>query len=164
MRFRGKLFRALNPVYAREPLSGQGAALYGGRFNPKGMPALYTSLSVRTAIREANQVGNLQPTTLVSYEADIDNVFDTRDGPVLAAHRMDEATLADPAWRDRMKKTGEAPTQAFARNLAGKGFNGMLVRSFVKGATEADLNLVLWRWGSDLPSRLTLIDDEGRLG
>src|SRR5690606_4555103 len=52
----GKLYRALNPVYAREPLSGRGAELYGGRFNPKGMPALYASTSVLTALREANQV------------------------------------------------------------------------------------------------------------
>ena len=72
MLYRGKLYRALNPVYAREPLSGRGAELYGGRFNPKGMPALYASLSVMTALREANQVGNLQPTTLVSYDAEID--------------------------------------------------------------------------------------------
>ena len=37
--YRGKLYRALNPIHAREPLSGRGAALYGGRFNPKGTPA-----------------------------------------------------------------------------------------------------------------------------
>jgi RES domain-containing protein len=59
MRHDGELYRALNPIYAREPLSGRGAELYGGRFNPKGVPALYTSLSVMTALREANQVGNL---------------------------------------------------------------------------------------------------------
>ena len=35
-RFTGFLYRALNPVYARDPLSGRGAKLYGGRFNPKG--------------------------------------------------------------------------------------------------------------------------------
>ena len=69
--YRGKLYRALNPIHAREPLSGRGAALYGGRFNPKGTPALYASLSPMTALREANQVGNLQPTTLVAYDAEI---------------------------------------------------------------------------------------------
>lgn len=39
--YRGPLYRALNPIYAREPLSGRGAELYGGRFNPRGVPALY---------------------------------------------------------------------------------------------------------------------------
>ncbi|TIV07936.1 MAG: RES domain-containing protein, partial [Mesorhizobium sp.] len=83
MHYRGKLFRAINPIYAREPLSGRGAALFGGRFNPKGTPALYTSLTVITALREANQVGNLQPTTLVSYDAEIASVFDSRDEAAL---------------------------------------------------------------------------------
>lgn len=75
MRHDGKLYRTLNPIYAREPLSGRGAELYGGRFNPKGLPALYTSLSVMTALPEANQVGNLQPTTLVSYDAEVRKHF-----------------------------------------------------------------------------------------
>ncbi|WP_318012049.1 RES domain-containing protein [Mesorhizobium sp. CA7] len=35
-------------------MSGCGAELYGGRFNPKGMPALYASTAVVTALREAN--------------------------------------------------------------------------------------------------------------
>lgn len=85
MRYQGKLYRALNPIYAREPLSGRGAELYGGRFNPKGMPALYTSLTIMTALKEANQVGNLQPTTLVSYDADIEHVFDCREEGLASA-------------------------------------------------------------------------------
>lgn len=79
MHYQGKLYRELNPIYAREPLSGRGAKLYGGRFNPKGTPALYLATSLHTAIREANQVGDLQPTTIVSYDGDIENVFDSRD-------------------------------------------------------------------------------------
>lgn len=163
MHFKGELYRALNPVYAREPLSGRGAELYGGRFNRKGMPALYTSLSVITAIREANQIGSLQPTTLVSYVADIERVFDSRDEAALAAHGMHAAALADTTWRDQMKTSGEARTQAFARRLFEKGSNGLLVRSFAPGANADDLNIVLWRWGPELPARLALIDDENRL-
>jgi len=163
MEYRGKLFRALNPIYAREPLSGHGAQLYGGRFNPKGIPALYSSLSVMTALREANQVGDLQPTTLVSYDADIEKVFDTRDGDGLEPYGLDARALADPRWRDRMRAGGKAPTQLFAERLIDEGFHGLLVRSFAPGATRDDLNLVLWRWGDAAPCRLVLIDDEGRL-
>jgi RES domain-containing protein len=164
MFYRGKLFRALNPIYARQPLSGRGAELYGGRFNPKGVAALYTSLTVLTALREANQVGNLQPTTLVSYDAEIDGVFDSRDEAAVKAEEViDAAALADSTWRDQMKATGEASTQAFARQLIGKGYNALLVRSFAPGAIETDLNLVIWKWGNTPPTRLTLIDDEGRL-
>ena len=163
MLYRGPLYRALNPLYAREPLSGRGAELYGGRFNPKGVPALYSSLTVMTALREANQAGSLQPTTVVSYEAEIADVFDCRDEEALKAEGMDAAALADTTWRDQMKATGEARAQSFARRLMGKGFRALLVRSFAPGATENDLNLVLWDWGDSPPSRLTLIDDENRL-
>ncbi|AEI04534.1 hypothetical protein OCA5_pHCG300890 (plasmid) [Afipia carboxidovorans OM5] len=163
MPYRGPLFRALNPVYARNPLSGEGAALHGGRFNVKGMPALYASLSVMTALREANRAGSLQPTMLVSYTAEIEHVFDSRDDTALAAHGIDAAALADPTWRDQMKAAGEAKTQAFARRLIAAGFDALLVRSFAPGAAADDLNLVLWRWSDKAPARLVLIDDENRL-
>jgi RES domain-containing protein len=135
----------------------------GGRFNPKGIPTLNSSLTVMTALREANQVGSLQPTTLVSYDAEIEEVFDCRDETALQAKGMDAAAIADSTWRDQMKSTGEARTQAFARRLIAAGFHAMLVRSFAPGATGDDLNLVLWKWSDAAPSRLTLIHDENRL-
>lgn len=161
--FKGELYRALNPRFAREPMSGRGAELYGGRFNRKGTPALYASLSIMTALREANQAGSLQPTTLVSYDADIERVFDSRDDAALRAEGMDSAALCDPTWRNQMKASGEARTQAFARRLVAAGYHGLLVRSFAPGATDDDLNLVLWKWGDQAPCRLTLTDDENRL-
>ena len=164
MRYAGLLYRALNPVYAREPLSGEGARRYGGRFNPKGMPALYTSQSVMTAIREANQIGTLQPTTLVAYEADIGPIFDATAPAALGAEGFTPERLAADDWRLKMLADGKAPTQRLAERLATAGYAGMQVRSFVKGATEHDLNLVLWVWGAELPTRLRLVDDEGRLG
>lgn len=163
MRFSGPLYRALNPVYAREPLSGRGAELYGGRFNARGTPALYASLEIMTAVREANQVGALQPTTLVCYDADIERLFDTRDADALAAEDMSPARLADHGWRDEMKAAGLSQTQAFSRRLIAQGFHGLLVRSFAPGASSDDLNLVLWSWGERAPSRLTPVDEEGRL-
>lgn len=95
VRYTGLLYRALNPVYAREPLSGRGAELYGGRLNAKGTPALYTALAPMTALREANQASSLQPTFLVSYIADLGPVFDTRDQDGLEQYGMTEAMLAD---------------------------------------------------------------------
>jgi len=163
VRYEGTLFRALNPIYAREPMSGRGAQLYGGRFNKKGTPALYTCLTVMTALREANQAGSLQPTTLISYDADIGRVFDSRDEAALLDEGMVPSSLADPTWRDQMKASGEARTQTFARHLAAAGYHGLLVRSFAPGANADDLNLVLWQWGAAAPARLTLIDDQKRL-
>lgn len=163
MRHSGLLYRALNPIYARDPLSGEGARRFGGRFNPKGMPALYTSLSIMTALREANQIGTLQPTTLVAYEAEIGPIFDATNPETLAEHGLTEGDLAADDWRLRMLAKGKAPTQALAERLKSAGFAGLRVRSFAKGATPDDLNLVLWVWSPDLPTRLRVVDDEGRL-
>ncbi len=164
MRYRALLYRALNPIYARDPLSGEGARKHGGRFNSRGMPALYTAQSVMTAIREANQIGTLQPTTLVAYEADIGPIFDAIDVAELAKHGLTPPDLAVDDWRLRMLADGKAPTQLLAERLRGEGFAGMQVRSFAKGASAADLNLVLWVWSSDPPTKLRPVDDEGRLG
>ena len=163
MHYKGLLYRALNPIRAREPLSGIGARLHGGRFNAKGVPALYTAMSVMTAIREANQIGTLQPTTLVSYEADITPVFDATDADALGAYEMTSADLAAEDWRLQMRVHGKAPTQILAKRLIADGYAGLRVPSFAKGVSGGDLNMVLWVWGSTLPAKLVLIDDEGRL-
>ena len=161
--YRGLVYRALNPIYACEPLSGRGAALYGGRFNRKGVEALYTSLDAQTAIREANQVGILQPTTLVAYRTDLAAVFDTREAGALAERGMTAEVLADAAWRARMNAGAPVPTQVLADVLAGEGYAGLIVRSFAKGAPSDALNLVLWRWNTGRDDGLEVVDDEDRL-
>ncbi len=163
MRYVGRLYRALNPIRAREPYSGEGARRFGGRFNPKGVPALYTSLSVMTAIRESHQIGTLQPTTLVSYDADIAPIFNADEAQALAEYDMTPEDLAADDWRLRMITEGKAPTQIFAERLIVAGYAGIKVRSFARGAVAGDMNLVVWAWGKALPTRLVLNDDEGRL-
>ena len=162
-RFRRPLYRALNPLYARAPLSGEGAARYGGRFNALGTPALYTALDPLTAVREANQVGALQPTVLVSYRADVTPIVDGGDADALARFGSDPDALADPGWRSKMLSGRPAPTQRLAAALIAAGFAGLLVRSFAKGAGPSAFNLVLWRW-SGTAARLEVDDDDDRLG
>ena len=66
------------------------------------------------------------------------------------------------AGRLAMLEGQRVPTQDFARNLIAEGYAGLLVRSFAKGAGDADLNLVLWKWG-EVGCSLQVVDDEGRL-
>lgn len=161
LHYEGLLYRALNPVYAADPLSGKGAQRFGGRFNVPGMAALYTSTAPETAIRESNQVGTLQPTTLVAYRADITPIFDGTDAAALAAFDMTPALLADPGWRIGLQP---APTQRFAQALRRAGLAGILVPSYAKGAVAQSRNVVLWDWGNARPAFLQVVDDEGRLG
>ena len=80
MRLRGLVYRAHNPQWSWAPLSGEGARRYGGRFNRRGVPALYTSFSPLTAMREAQLLGRpMQPLTLCAYEVDIEPIVDTLD-------------------------------------------------------------------------------------
>jgi RES domain-containing protein len=161
MRLQAVVYRALNPVWVGDPLSGEGAKRYGGRFNPKGMAALYCTLDPVTAVREVSQIGQpLQPTILVSFHADIDPVFDATDPVVLAGQGLTPEALAMNDWRVHMAEGRDAPTQRFARRLFQAGYAGMLAPSYARLAPPQARNLILWRW---TPQTLRLIDDDRRL-
>ena len=160
IRFAGTVYRALNPVWHKQPLSGEGARLGGGRFNKKGRPALYTACDVQTALAEVGRVGRpLQPTTLVSYAIDMADIFDATDPLALQAAGTTAAALAAPDWRIVALKTGAAPVQMFSETLIAHGFRGMIASSYAPSAQPSARNLVLWDWSDGL----TLHDEEGRL-
>jgi RES domain-containing protein len=155
-RFVGTLYRALNPLWMRQPLSGEGARRHGGRFNARGTPALYTALTPEGAMAEANQAGRpFEPVTLVAYEADVGPVLDA----VAANPDIDPAVLAADDWRLRMLEDGVSPSQLLAARLIAAGWIGMIVPSFARGVAPGARNLVLWQW----EGALRVIDSEGRL-
>ena len=90
-------------------------------------------------------------------------VFDAVDPAERTAHSVSQAELDCPAWRDEMFSGRKPASHLLAERLLSLGFAGMRYRSYAMGTGENDVNLVLWRWGSDLPSRVILIDDENRL-
>ncbi len=145
-------------------MSGEGAGRHGGRFNRRGVPALYTSLSPLTAIREAQPLGRpMQPLTLCAYEVDAEPVFDALDYEQRRTLGVSGFDLTCPAWEAEML-TGVPPaSQILADRLIKAGYAGMRVQSFATGTGADDLNLVMWRWGYDRPARVVLVDDEGRL-
>lgn len=164
LRWVGLLYRALNPRWAAVPLSGEGARRHGGRFNRPGRSALYTATHILTALREAGQVGEpLQPTILVSYDADLWPIFDATDPAALARRGLTADMLAADDWRLAMLKGGVAPTQTLADAMISDGYAGMLTPSYARGAPARATNLVLWRWGGG-QTRLTLNDTDHRLG
>lgn len=105
----------------------------------------------------------MQPITLCAYEVDSEPVFDTREDAERAALDVTDSELACPSWEAEMLEGVIPSSQALADRLMAAGYAGMLVRSFAAGSGAHEFNLVLWSWGKDRPSRVTLIDDEGRL-
>jgi RES domain-containing protein len=164
LRFAGTCFRAHDPRWSFSPLSGEGARLRGGRFNPAGVPALYLALSTWTAIKEANQgfAHKIEPCVLCSYEVDCADIADLRHSE---ERRRLHVTLADMAcaWFELSAKGLDPPSWAIARKLIASGLAGILVPSFVNRAAADDQNLVLWKWGKNLPHRVEVYDPSGKL-
>ncbi|MBK8640070.1 MAG: RES domain-containing protein [Chromatiaceae bacterium] len=163
-RFAGTLFRAHNPRWAFAPTSGAGAARFGGRFNRPGLPALYTSLTPKTAWMEAQQgfPFKAQPLTLVAYQVDCAAIVDLTKPEVIATLGVDGAILACP-WEDIASRGQPPPTWGLADGLVAAGCQGALVPSFAPGTDPGDLNLVLWTWSDTAPCRVEVVDDFGRL-
>ena len=75
---RGRYWRVLAPRWAHAPLSGEGAARHGGRWNPRGTQALYMSADLTTAVAEYEQDLGCRPGTFVAYDVAVDGVVDLR--------------------------------------------------------------------------------------
>ena len=164
MRFRGLVYRAHNPQWSWTPLSGEGARLHGGRFNRRGVPTIYTSLTPLTALREAQPLGRpMQPLTLCAYDVDAEPVFNTLDEECCRSLGVRDHDLACPNWEADMLAGAIPASQALADRLIAAGYVGMLVQSFAAGTGSDDHNLVAWTWSHDRPARIILVDDEGRL-
>lgn len=164
MRFAGVVYRAHNPRWAFAPDSGQGAAVSGGRFNPVGLPALYTALRFETAWQEAQQAFpfKAQPLTLSAYAVDCADMFDLTDPVAREANGIVPAELAC-AWKDLSTRGLTPPSWALATRLIAQGIAGILVPSFASFAGPADRNAVFWTWAAAPPHQVRLIDDFQRL-
>jgi RES domain-containing protein len=164
VRFVGTCYRAHDPKWSFKPLSGEGAARRGGRFNPRGTPALYLSLSIMTAVKEANQgfAFKIQPCVLCCYAVDCEDIADLRTDAGRGEHDVGWEDMAC-AWFSFLADGREPPSWPMVRGLIEVGHAGALVPSFAPGATEGDDNLVLWRWDPALPHRVSVFDPSGRL-
>lgn len=164
MRFRGECFRAHDPNWSWTPLSGDGAALKGRRFNWRGLPALYLSLNLNTVFREVSGgfAHRLTPYVLCSYDVDCDDIADLRTDAGRARH---DVTLDDLAcaWGMALIEGREPESWNVVRRLRNARHAGILVPSFASGATPDDQNLVLWEWGPDLPHKVEVYDPTGKL-
>jgi RES domain-containing protein len=162
VRLQSTFYRGHDPQWAFTPLSGDGAAKKGGRFNPIGVSALYLA-TLDTMIVETTQgfSRRMDPLTIVEYEVDVADIVDLRTDDDRSAAGVELADMSC-AWRlDR--DSGRVPASWRIANRLRRTAAGILVPSFATGARKDLYNLVLWKWGADLPHRVTAYDPSGRL-
>lgn len=86
------VYRFCNQRYYND-LSGNGARLYGGRWNEKGLPALYTSSSISLSLLEvlvnAQDISSLQRLSLMRV-----------DVPTHLEPSVYKTTRLKPGWQD----------------------------------------------------------------
>lgn len=164
MRFVGTCYRAHDPRWSFKPISGEGAAIRGARFNPKGVPALYLGLSIMTAIKEISQglPHRLDPTVLCSYDVDCEDVIDLTTEQGRGAGAISARDMACD-WASDLAVGDRPASWAIHGNLAPRGVAGIIVPSYATGADANDRNLVLWDWGPDLPHQVEVFDPSSRL-
>jgi RES domain-containing protein len=164
VRFVGTCYRAHDPRWAFKPTSGDGAAIRGARFNPKGVPALYMALTIMTAVKEANQgfAHRIDPCVLCSYEVDCDQIADLTTEQGRDEHSVSFEDMAC-AWAMALSDGNRPASWEIHDRLRAAGVVGILVPSFAPGAEIEDRNLVLWDWGPDLPHKVRVFDPSGRL-
>lgn len=164
MRFIRRCYRGHDPQWSFSPISGDGAAATGGRYNRKGEPALYLSLDVMTSIAECTQglLGRLPPLTMCEYDVDCEPIADLTTLEARLKLQVAWEDMACP-WLQHMRNQEQAPSWLVVDRLKAARFVGLLSPSFAPGAASDANNLVLWSWGADLPSRVIAFDPTGRL-
>ncbi|MEG3166306.1 RES domain-containing protein [Sphingomonas sp. PB2P19] len=152
------LWRMIYPRHQLAPFSGDGARLYGGRWNMRGTAALYLALDYATAVAEYYQ-GLPKPGMLAPYRVEATRIADlTRPD-----ERVTQALACD--WKAIALIAGQVPpSSALTQELIAAGAQGAIVPSVQNRGGQS---LVLWRW-HDAPeagdgAALTLLDPEAVL-
>ncbi|MDO4683141.1 MAG: RES family NAD+ phosphorylase [Lautropia sp.] len=155
------LYRAHSPRWAYQPLSGQGAAMQGGRFNRPGIPALYLSFDELTALHEYRQSSPfLPPCTLCSYSALLQRLVDLRE--------LSFDTVWDGLWHSwredwrllKFDRHIEPPSWILGDLVLSQGHTGIIFPSLTR---ERGLNVVVYNDQLKDGNTIVVNDPEHRL-
>lgn len=153
------LWRAFVPRWAYDPLSGEGAARFGGRWNRLGQACLYAAREPSTAFAEYNQGFVQHPAILVQLVLEHGRLADlTR--PATMVDLGLPVDLHATQWREDLDHGRVPATHGAAERLTASGFDGVLYPSHM---SRGGVCAAVWRWNVEGGPRLSAVDPEGRL-
>lgn len=153
------LWRAFVPQWAFAPLSGDGAARFGGRWNPVGAATIYAARELSTAWAEYNQGFVQHPALIAQLDLKDAALADLTDPAVLSGLALpDDIHLCE--WRMLLDEGKVPQTHQLRQRLIAEGFDGVVYPSFMSPGGTC---VALWRWNSKGAPRLDVVDPDGRL-
>jgi RES domain-containing protein len=153
------LWRAFVPRWGHLPLSGEGAARFGGRWNPVGAPTIYAALELSTAWAEYNQGFVQHPALIARFELTGARLADLIDLQVLEALGV-TAEIHKCEWRDLMGSGLVPETHELHSRLLADGFHGVIYPSVMSPGGTC---VALWSWNTRSAPRLEVIDPDRRM-
>ena len=149
--FDGVIVRSVGTRHASEKdfFSGAGAAKAGGRWNRVGLQAIYASLDVMTATKEAYQnfvtfgfsLTTIMPRVTAGASVSLGKVLDLADKKVCSKIGFTTNELIEEDWRAIQSGGEESWTQAIGRGCFICGFEGLIAPS---AQNEGGKNIVIF--------------------
>ena len=162
--FDGVVVRSVGMKFANSNdfFSGEGAARWGGRWNRRGLRAIYASLDVMTATAEAYQnllaygftMTSIKPRVFAGARVSLSNVLDLTDLSILSNIGYTLNELVEEEWKALQEAGEESWTQAIGRGCFLAGFEAIIVPS--ARSTEGR-NIVLFPEGLAETSRIEIL-------
>jgi RES domain-containing protein len=153
------LWRAYVPRWAHAPLSGEGAATFGGRWNAVGQVCIYAACELSTAWAEYNQGFVQHPATIAQLWLEGARLADLTGEESLV--RLGQSPdIHRTQWRADLDEGRTPLTHKLAADLQHDGYDGLLYPSFMSLGGSC---VALWRWNEPGAPTLSVTDPDNRL-
>jgi RES domain-containing protein len=140
-------------------LSGEGAARFGGRWNPLGVPTIYAARELSTAWAEYNQGFVQHPALIAQLHLAGAYLPDLTVATVLREFGLEES-IHQIEWRSDLDSGIVPATHTAFKRLVDAGADGVIYPSFMSPGGTC---VALWRWSRSVQPKLEILDPEGRM-